>query len=366
MDQNSAQIHLGPYYSFWSGPFLLSLEIDGDMIISSKLESGYCMKGIENNFIGKDPCFCIPLVDRLDGECAVFCERLFCEAVESLLEFKVPQRALDIRSIFSELNRITSHLSCLSKIAKASGAETSVHFFLRERETLLELFELITGARFSFNFMRVGGVANDISDGFLEKVNLIIINLKQRLREYNDILTYNYSFIGRTAGVGALHYEKALMLGLTGVNLRASGHLMDYRDRNYEALCSFTVSTGKGEMGVQGDCFDRYLIRLREVNSSLDILSYLIKNIEKGPFFRPETIKTEQKSGSIYHHIETPRGNSGCFLSLDEEGLIDQIHFKTPSLQSLYVFSDMIIGQRIQDLDMIYASLDINVSEADK
>lgn len=363
---STAEIVYGPYHPFWGAPFILKIKLDGEYIVNAEIETGFCYKALEKRLVGSELDACLPIVGRVDAENTIFCERLFCETVEKILEITTTERTKDIRSIFCELSRVSSHLRCLSRISNAVGMETATHFFLREREMILELFELIVGARFSLNFLRVGGVQWDISDGFLEKVGEFILIMRHRLREYNEIITYNYAFLGRVSGVGVVGSDLAMNYGVTGVNLRASGVCVDMRDRDFEKVSSFGISVGSGEVGILGDCFDRFLIRLREIGTSLDVLSFLIKGTKKGPYSVPTINKKNKHNRSGYHAVESPRGLMGLFLEISEDQKVLAAQFRTPSMFSLSLFAKILEGQRAQDVEVIFSSLDIYLPEVDK
>jgi len=253
----------GPYARGFPGPVKFTLNLDGEEIVDCKIEKGFAHKSLEKLLELQSWTSAIPFFDRIDPDGAVFGELVYCLSVEKLLGVEIPPRAQSIRILLSELTRVSQYLAVLSRFASMVKADTACHYILRDREKILDLMELLTGARFSISFLRIGGVAADITDGFLEKTLEVCDLLRVRIKEYNDILSFNKVFLGRTCQIGVLSKERAREFGITGPNAQASGVHFDVRDAlpysGYEKV-DFTVLLGVGEFGKTGDVHDWVLL----------------------------------------------------------------------------------------------------------
>lgn len=356
---------VGPYHGSLPGPMRLALDLDGEVISSAEVESGFLHRGLEKAF-ERQPWFStVPYADRLDPENAISGELAFCLAVEEIGQIPVPERSRAIRIIAAELGRVCSHLGYVLRVARATGAETMFHYASRDREKVLDLFELLTGARFSFNFLRFGGVVADVTEGFVERVLESCDLLRVRLKEYNDLLTFNHAFLRRTREVGALDRQAAKKWGVTGPNARASGIELDVRRfhpySGYDHV-DFQVSAGTG-----ADCHERFLVRLREVSQSLEILKQALEYLPGGPFLEKGVDREfSLKKGEAYSRVESARGLLGCHVVSDGGLRPARVQFRTPSTAVLSALPDVLAGQRLEDLPVVLASLDIGVAEADR
>ncbi|MGZ3688930.1 MAG: NADH-quinone oxidoreductase subunit D [Bdellovibrionota bacterium] len=361
---------IGPYHSALPAPMRLSLELDGEIIVDTSIETGFLHRGLEKSFELHLWRSAIAYADHLDPESAVFGELALCLAVEEIGGIVVPPRAQMIRILLSELTRMSAHLNYIVRMANAVGSDTIIHYVLRDRERILDLFELLTGARFSLNFLRFGGVSADITEGFIERVLDVCELIRIRLKEYNDLFTFNQAFLKRTAGVGVLEPRQVFRLGITGPNARASGSTLDIR-KDSESLgylkLDFHVPTGKGEGGVLGDAHDRFLLRLREVAQSMEILKQAAETVMPGRFIA-EAISPDYlvPAGEGFSRVESPRGLLGCHVVSDGGRYPARVQFRPPTLASLSVIPDLLMGARIEDLPVILASMDLGIAEADR
>ncbi len=359
---------VGPYHLSLPGPIRLSLKLDGEVIISGEVETGFLHRGLEKCFELHSWKSAIPYADRLDPEAAVFGELVYCLAVEEAANTLVPPRAQAIRIILSELTRISCHLANAVRIARAVGAETVLHYLLRDREKIIDLFELLTGARFSLNFLRIGGVRADVTEGFIERVLDVCDLIRVRLKEYNDLFTFNHAFLKRTINVGVLSPALIKKYGMTGPNARASGINADVRkDRPYSGyeILDFEVPLGRGEGGTLGDAHERFLIRLREVSQSIEILKQVTEGLPLGEYLTP----TEDKAvpeGEAYVRVESSRGLLGCHLMSLGGTAPHRVQFRAPSGFHLQAVPELITGLKLEDLSVVLASLDLSISEADR
>lgn len=362
---------IGPYHGALPSPLGLSLKIDGEMIVQAHVETGFMHRGLEKALELHPWRAAVAYADHLDVDNAAACELVFCLAVERISHLEVPARATSIRVMLAELNRISAHLLSIMRLTLAVGSETVFHYVARDRERVLDLFELLTGSRASFNFLRVGGVATDVTEGFVERVLELCDLLRLRMREYNDIFSYNEVLLRRTQGVGELELTLARQAGVTGPSLRASGVPYDVRKLHpycgYENL-DFEVPVGKSVEGKRGgDAHDRYLLRLREIVQSMEILRGVTESLPVGPFLSPQaTAEPSVPTGEAYVRVESSRGLLGCHVVSDGGRKPSRVQFRTPSLFGAQALSRLLVGARVEDLPVILATLDLNLGEADR
>ncbi|MCM2278024.1 MAG: hypothetical protein NDJ89_08090 [Oligoflexia bacterium] len=361
---------IGPYHGALPGPMRLKLRIDGEIIVSGELETGFLHRGLEKAMELHPWPATITYADHLDPEAAVFGELALCLAVEEISGLEAPPRAQAIRVLLSELTRISAHLGYIARVGRATGAETLIHYVLRDRERILDLFELLTGARYSLNFVRFGGVAADVTEGFIERVLEVSELMRVRLKEYNDLFTFNHAFLLRAAGMGVIEMGLAFRHGLTGPNARAAGISFDVRKAHpylgFEAL-DFEVPLGHGEAGRQGDAHDRFLLRLREIPQSLEILKHVAENVPSGEY---ACMKIEREfevpRGEGYGRVESSRGLLACHVVSDSGRFPARIQFRVPTTATLALLPEVIAGLPIADLPVLLASLDLSLAEADR
>ena len=361
---------IGPYHGSLPGAMRLDLRLDGEVIVSGEVETGFLHRGLEKSFELHGWKSAIAYSDHLDPEAAIHGELALCLAVEQIGEIPVPPRAQAIRIMVAELTRISSHFAHMAQMARAVGAPTMMHYVLRDREKLLDLFELLTGARFSLNLLRFGGVCADVTEGFVERVLEACELIRVRLKEYNDLFSYNHSFIRRTRGIGAITADLARRHGATGPNARSSGVAFDVRKiqpySGYDRL-DFDSPVANPADGSMGDAHSRYLLRLREIGQSVEILKQLAESLPSGPF---ETIGVGKDfrlpSGEGYARIETSRGMLGCHVVSDGGPRPARVSFRTPSSAHIGLIPEAARGHRIEDLPVILASLDLSIAEVDR
>jgi NADH-quinone oxidoreductase subunit D len=361
---------IGPYHVALPGPMKLLLKSDGEVIVSAECETGFLHRGLEKCFELNRWVTTVCYADHLDPEAAAFGETAFCMAVEEIGKIPVPPRAKAIRIMLLELARISSHLLSISKAATAVGAETAVHYVLRDRERVLDLFELVSGVRFSLNFLRFGGVASDVTEGFIERVMEVCETVRHRLKEYNDLFTFNHAFLMRARNVGVLSREAAQMAGITGPNARASGIPFDVRKAHpylgYEAI-DFEMALGREDEGVLGDVHSRFMVRLREIAQSIEILNQVCETTPSGDF---ASIRVDREfclpRGEAYARIESARGVLGCHVVSDGKEKPARVQFRVPSSSAMQVIPHLLSGAENDDISLILASLDISVAELDR
>lgn len=361
---------IGPYHGALPAPMKLKLRLDGEVIVSGTVETGFLHRGLEKAIELHSWQAAVAYSDHLDPEAAVFGELALCLAVEEMGGLEVPERAQAIRVILSELTRVSNHLANVVKVAQAAGGETLVHYVLRDRERILDLFELLTGARYSLNFLRYGGVSADVTEGFIERVLETCEILRQRLREYNDLFTFNQTFMRRTSGVGAISVSEILRHGVTGPNARASGAAFDVRRAHpysgYEKI-DFEIPVGRGSNGDGGDAHERFLVRLREISQSLEILRDVAESIPAGDH---SAMMIDREfvvpRGEAMARVESSRGLLSCHVVSDGGRFPLRVQFRTPTPSHLPLIPTLLTGLRVEDLPLVLASIDLKIAEADK
>ena len=357
---------IGPYHGALPGPMKLRLVLDGEIVVSGQVETGFTHRGLEKTLEIHSWQSSVAYADHLDPDGAAFGELALCLAVEQVAEIEVPDRAKVIRIILSELNRISSHMGFVARMARSVGAETMLHYVLRDREKVLDLFELLTGARFSFNYLRFGGVKNDVTEGFIERVLEVSELLQSRLKEYNDLFTFNHAFLKRTLPMGRLDRDAIRRFGITGPAARASGEGADIRLLfPYSGYDRFDFDVPK-ESGA-GGAHHRFLIHLHEILASISILKHAAEQIPKGEF---EIGRIERDfllpEGEGYSRVESPRGLLACHVVSDGTANPHRIQFRTPTASHLMALPDLLRGIGVEDLPVLLASLDLSIAEADR
>jgi NADH-quinone oxidoreductase subunit D len=292
-------------------------------------------------------------------------------AVEKLCGIEVPERAQYIRVIMWELNRIASHLLAYGTYGLDVGAFTPFLWAFREREKILDFMEQICGARLLYNYCWIGGVMNDLKPEIIEKIKKFVPYMRNRIKDYNDLLTFNTIFLQRTCGVGVISLEQAFAYGFTGPNLRASGFDWDLRKNEPYSVYpkfNFKVPVATGEFGsVVGDCFNRYYMRMIEMEESLSIIEQAIEKIPDGPF-RGNVSKVIKapKGAEVYVRAECPRGELGYYLVSDGGDGPYRCRVRSSSFAHVACLDEVSRGTMIADLVAIIGSIDIVLGEVDR
>ncbi|HTL13291.1 MAG TPA: NADH-quinone oxidoreductase subunit D [Bdellovibrionota bacterium] len=361
---------IGPFHPAVPGPLKLRLTLDGEIIAKLSYETGFAFRALEKRFEMRPWRSGLPYADRLDPETAIFGQVAYCLAAESLMGLETPKRAQQVRAVLCELARISAHFRGFVQVAKSVAADTFMHYALRDREKILDLFELITGARFTLNFLRFGGVAQDVTEGFLERVADVCDLLRARMKEYNDLFSFNDAFLGRVCGTGIVTQEVAIKHGLTGPNARGAGLSLDVRKAHPYLVygqTDFEVPLGRGEFGVTGDVHDRFLVRLREILQSIEIVKQVCESMADGPhqLLGPmDPLPT--RAGEGFSRVESPRGLLACYVASDGGNGPARVQFVPPSVAALSALPELAQGACLEDLPVILASLDLSVAEVDR
>ena len=357
-------LNMGPQHPSTHGVLRVKLKLDGERIEGSECIIGYLHRGVEKIAEHRSYQQFAPYVDRMDYVAAVSNGLGYCEAVEKLLGAEAPPRAKVVRTILTELQRIASHLLWLGTHALDIGALTPVFYCLREREEILKIFEKYCGARLTTHSFRIGGLQYETYDGFEHDVKRFCDDFETKVEEYEQLLTGNRIWVGRTKGIGILTGEQAIALGVTGPPLRASGVKWDIRKAMPYAAYDqyeFEIPTGQN-----GDTYDRYLVRMEEMRQSRRICLQAIENIPAGPIMAKVGKVLKPPPGEVYHAIEAPKGEIGYYVVSDGTVQPYRVRVRPPSFINLQAFDAMVRGHLVADVVAIIGTLDIVLGEVDR
>ncbi len=363
-DSLDMMINMGPQHPSTHGVFRIVLWIDGERIVKAEPHIGYLHRGSEKLCEGELYSQIITLFDRLDYVANLNCELAFCLAVEKLMGLDIPDRAEYIRVILCELNRIASHMLFYGVYGLDVGAMTPVLYGFRERERIQSLFEDVTGARMMHNYIRIGGVKDDLPDDFHSRMIVLTDQLKQGIEECDGLLSDNEMFLARTKGIGSITGEDALEFGMTGPALRASGVLEDVRiSEPYSIYDRFDFGI---PVGTYGDCWDRYYVRVEEMRQSLKIIEQAMKQMESGPIMADVRRIPRPPKGEVYVRTESPRGDFGVYLVSDGSDKPYRVKVRTPSFANLQTLKHLLRETYVADSVVILGSIDIVLGEVDR
>ncbi|MHB9013177.1 MAG: NADH-quinone oxidoreductase subunit D [Ignavibacteriaceae bacterium] len=362
-------LNMGPQHPSTHGVLRLELELEGEIIINAIPHIGYLHRCFEKHAEAMNYSQVIPYTDRMDYLASMYNEFGYAIAVEKLLGIQVPERVEYIRVIMGELQRIASHLVALGTYAVDIGAFTPFLFCFRDREKILSLFEQTCGARLLYNYIWVGGLSHDLHPDFVNQTNEFIKYFRPKIKELNDLLTKNKIFIDRTANVGVLPLDVAINYGISGPNLRGSGFKWDIRkDDPYSVYnkFDFDIPVGEGSMGKVGDCWDRYYVRILEMEESLKIIEQAVNNLPEGDVTSAIPKRIKPPVGQVYSRVENPRGELGYFIISDGSINPFRVKVKGPSFVHLGVLNEILKGHMIADVIAILGSIDIVLGEVDR
>jgi NADH-quinone oxidoreductase subunit D len=358
-------VNFGPAHPSTHGVFRMRMTLDGEVIVDMEPVFGYLHRGIEKLAEERTYTQVIPLTDRLDYLASMSNNLAYCLAVEKLAGIAVPERADYIRVIIAELQRVASHLCAVGFFLNDCGAfMTPVLYMLRERERILDLFDMVCGQRLTYNYMRVGGVSQDVPEEFIPAVAKFVWGMPGWLDEYERLLKENEILLARAKGVGILPKELAINIGASGPVLRASGVRWDIRRADpYSVYDRFEFDI---PVGTAGDCYDRYRVRVEEMRQSLRILRQAIKDLPKGEVRSEVPHLIRPPAGEAYGHLEGPRGELGFYLVSDGSIAPYRCHVRAPTFINLTALADMMRGWKIADAIIIFGSIDICMGEVDR
>lgn len=362
-------INMGPQHPATHGVLRVEIQTDSEIVAKATPHLGYLHRCFEKHAENIDYRGVIPFVDRMDYLGAMNMELGYVLTVEKMLGTEVPKRAEYIRVMVSELQRIASHLMFFGTYSIDLGAFSPFLYAFQEREFILRIFEELSGARLLYNYIWIGGVWNDITDGQLKRLEDFCDHLLPEIQKYHDLVGLNKIFIERTANVGIMTTEMCHRYGATGPILRGSGLKWDLRkDRPYSIYkdLDFDIPVGKGEMGQLGDCWDRYMVRMQEMRESLKIVKQCLAGIEEGPVMGkvPKIIKLPK--GEIFMRTECPRGELGYHLVSDGGKVPYRLKVKSSCFTHTSMLPEVAPGQMIADFVATIGSIDIVLGEVDR
>jgi NADH-quinone oxidoreductase subunit D len=382
-------LNMGPQHPSTHGVLRVLLEIDGETVVRMMPDIGFLHTGIEKTCEAKFYQQVVPLTDRIDYLCPMTNNLCYVLAVEKLLGLEIPPRAQWLRVMMNELTRINSHLVWLGTHAMDIGAMTVFLYCFREREDILRLFEAISGQRMMTSYFRIGGVALDPPLGFFDRLRKFADRFPSRVDEYEGLLTGNPIWQMRTKGVAKISAEDAIALGASGPTLRGSGVDIDLRrDAPYTGYENFKFNV---PLGKEGDVFDRYMCRVRELRESIGIVKQALDGIPEGPFKANapkvvlpdrEKMKTQMEAliyhfkiitegfevpeGEVYQAIESPRGEMGYYVVSDGGPKPYRVHMRSACLANMQTLPTMCEGRLIADVVAAIGSIDIVLGEIDR
>ena len=363
-------ISMGPQHPSTHGVLRLELVVDGEVVVDVIPHIGYLHRCFEKH--------CehmtnyqqvIPYADRMDYVAAMSNEFGFVVACEKLLKIKVPERVEYIRVIMAEFSRIVSHLIAIGTYGMDIGAFTPFLYCMRDRERVLDIFEQTCGARLLYNYMWIGGLSHDVQPDFAAKVKDFCRYFRPQIKELNDLLSYNKIFIKRTANVGVLPADVALNYAVSGPVLRGSGVQWDLRKNDpysvYDRL-DFEIPVGKGLKGSVGDCWDRYMVRVHEMEQSVNIIEQAVDKLPAGDVASAIPKRIRPDAGDIYVRTETPKGELGYYIVSDGTATPFRVKVKSPCFVNLSALPAMCRGAMIADIVAVLGSIDIVLGEVDR
>ena len=383
-------LNMGPQHPSTHGVLRVVLELDGEIVRKAEPVIGYLHTGIEKNCEAKTYSQAITLTDRVDYLAPLSNNLCYCLAVEKLLGLEVPKRAQYIRVLLTELTRIASHLVWVGTHAIDLGAMSVFLYTFREREEILKIFEYVSGQRMMTSFFRIGGLALEPPPDWLDHVSKEIDSLPAHLDEYEDLLTNNRIWMGRTKGIGIMSAADAIAMGVSGPLLRASGVAYDVRKAfpysSYEEF-DFSIQTQTA-----GDCFARYQVRMAEIRESIKIVRQAMGKIPAEGAFRavaPGIVapsREEMKAsiegliyhfkiftegfapppGEVYQAIESPRGELGFFVASDGSANPYRVKIRAPSFINLQCLPKLVVDRLIADVVACIGTTDIVLGEVDR
>jgi NADH-quinone oxidoreductase subunit D len=385
----SMVMNMGPQHPSTHGVLRLMLEMEGETVMRSKPVIGYLHTGMEKTAETLTYLQGPTNVTRMDYASPLFSELAFSMATEALLGLELPPRATWIRMLMCELNRISSHLLFQATNGMDIGAVSMMLYGWREREEALRLLETITGLRMNHNYIRPGGVAADLPDGWRDEVLTLIDTLPARLNEFDTLLTGQPIYRERLQGVGVINTAECLALGVTGPILRSTGYAWDLRrDMPYLAYDQVDFDV---VVGTYGDCFDRYAIRLNEIRESIRILGQILDQMPSGDYrvqdkkvtpppraridesmealihhFKIFTEGFKVPAGEVYAAVESPRGELGCYMVSDGSAVPYRMHIRGPSFVNLQTLPHLMRGGMVADAVAIISSVDPIMGEVDR
>jgi NADH-quinone oxidoreductase subunit D len=367
LDVVDMPINMGPQHPSTHGVFRMVLVVNGEKIVDVVPHIGYMHRGGEKLMEAMDFRQGIGYCDRTEYLAQFSAELAYCLAVERLMDLQVPDRAEYIRVILTEMNRLSSHFMFAGAFGIDAGVfGTSFTYAFPQREFLQEVFEEVSGDRLMYAYFRVGGLAWEVPDNFVQRVHEVLVHSAQGLKDIDDLLTKNEIFMARCQNIGSFSAERAIAYGLSGPMLRASGVPWDLRkDEPYSIYDRFNFEV---PVGNYGDVYDRYLIRIEEMRQSISIIEQALEQLPPDGPIVPEKMPRRLRTppGEVYAKVEAPRGEWGVYLVSKGGDKPYRLKMRSPSFCNLSALREMTIGQYLADAVMILGSMDIVLCDVDR
>lgn len=382
METEELIINMGPVHPSTHGVLRFVLRMDGEIIKDCKIVLGYLHRGTEKLAEMKSYLQVIPYTDRLDYISAFPNNYAYVKAVEELAGIEVPLRAEYIRVLVMELNRIVNHLVMIGSLLLDLGATSMMMYGFREREKALQLFELLTGARMTFNYIRPGGVREDLPDSFIPKLKEFIKDMERRIDDYEQLINTNEIVLMRMKNIGVINAKDAIDYGMTGPTLRASG--VNYDIRKLEPYSIYSDLDFRACVRNEGDSYARYMVRMDEMRESLYILSQVIDTMPESKVVSnpkygiapitgmPSSVSTyfprifAPPEGEVYSRIEAPKGELGFYIVSDGSTKPYRVKIRSPSFCNLAAIPEMVKGLKIPDLIATFGTIDVVLGDVDR
>ena len=389
LETKDLQISMGPQHPATHGVLRLLLDLDGETVKKCTPYVGYLHRGIEKLGENRTYMAALPLTDRLDYISSMNNNVGYVNAVEKLYGIEAPERAKFIRTMVAEMGRISSHIIWLGTHVLDIGATTPFLYAFRERERIMDLFEMLCGARLTVSYPRIGGVRNDISQEFLDELYDFVLDFPSKIDDYETLVTENRIWKDRTVGIGVISAEEAINWGLTGGTLRGSG--VDYDVRKYAPYDAYGMVDFDVPVGINGDCYDRYIVRMGEMRQANRIIKQCIEKLPTGPvmadapkFTLPakEMILKDMEhlihqfvlitkgpavsEGEVYMGSEVPKGELGFYFVSDGTGKPYRMRVRAPSFVHASVLPRLCEGGLVADVIANIGTIDIVLGECDR
>ena len=370
LGSDKMRLNVGPQHPSTHGVLRLEVEVDGEIVNEVIPHLGYLHRSFEKYCENKTYPQIIPYLDRMDYISAMNNEWVYAMAMEKMLDIKVSDKVEYIRVIVAELNRIANHQIAIGTFGLDAGAFTPFLFYFRDREEIIWILEKLSGARLLYNYFKIGGLARDIYSGFKEDCLKVVKQVRKTNKEVMDLLMMNGIFIKRTANVGILPADVAISYACSGPVLRGSGVKYDLRkDEPYSIYdrFDFDIPVGDGEVGVVGDCWNRNIVRVREMEESCRIIEQALEQMPMEGDVQ-ENVKKRVKPpvGEVYMRAENPKGDLGMYIVSNGTDKPERLKARGSSFVNLSVIPEISKGYMFADLILILGSIDIVLGEVDR
>ncbi|MFT7622316.1 MAG: NADH-quinone oxidoreductase subunit D [Myxococcota bacterium] len=364
-DRDTYFLNMGPQHPSMHGVLRLVLEMKGEKILHCAPDIGFAHRAHEKMAENRNYLMFLPNTSRIDYLSGMIYNLAYCQAIEKIMGIEVPERAVHIRIIASELNRISSHLLWFGTFLLDLGGITTFLYTFDDRERILDILDRVTGSRLTYCYGRFGGVTQDVDDGFIQQTNDLLAHLRGRLPEYRTLVEDNVIFRQRCTGVGLITPETCLQYGITGPCLRASG--VDYDVRRAEPYGGYEKFEFDVPTRTAGDSFARFELRIEEMRQSMRIIDQAIAALPEGPIMPAKSPRRfKPPAGEHYFAVESARGAYGMYIVADGSDSPVKIKLRTPSFSNLSAMGEVLEQTMVADTITILGSIDVVMPEVDR